>query len=96
MNTKYSCLNCKNYCPKKEVFDGYTEECDGMILVPKTKVIEAHCDAHPRYFKKWWKENGDKRVNEITEPKCLELHDHLKTLNKAIKLAEEILDKTNG
>ena len=90
---KYSCLDCKNYCPEKEVVDGYKEECGGMMLVPKTKVIEAHCDEHPRYFKKWWKENGHKTSEEITEPKCIELHDHLKSLNEMIKIAEEILDK---
>ena len=92
---KYSCLNCKNYCPKKEVVDGYREECDGMMLVPVMKEIPAHCDAHPRYFKKWWKENGDKTSEEITEPKCIDLCDYLKTLNEMIHLSREILDNLN-
>lgn len=91
----YSCLDCKNYCPKKEVVDGYREECGGMILVPKTKVVEHHCDVHPRVFKRWWKDNGHKPSSEVKTPKCIELHEHLKTLNEMIHLAREILDDIN-
>ena len=48
---------------------------------------------HPRYFKKWWKENGDKKSDEVTQPKCLDLHEHLKTLGEMIDIAKEILEK---
>ena len=91
---KYSCLDCQNYCPQKEVVDGYKEECNGMVLVPITKVIERHCDVHPRVFKKWWKENSHlTRENAAEAPSCLLLHEHLQTLGKMINLAQEILDK---
>ena len=91
---KYTCLDCKNYCPKKVIVDGYKEECNGMMLVPITKVIESHCDLHPITYKRWWKKNGNKTSENADEaPKCIELHEHLKALNKMIELSQEILDK---
>jgi len=66
-----------------------------MISVPVYGEIPHHCDVHPRYFKKWWKENSKKTRDNITEPKCLDLHDHLKALDEMIKLSEEILEKIN-
>jgi hypothetical protein len=65
----------------------------GFMLVPVIKDIPSHCDVHPRYFKKWWKENGDKKPDEATQPKCLDLHEHLKTLGEMIDIANEILRK---
>ena len=89
---KYSCLDCKNYKRSETKVVG-RKLVDGFMYVPITKDIPAHCDEHPRYFKKWWKENGKKKLDEIEEPKCLELHEHLKTLVEMNKLAQEILDK---
>jgi hypothetical protein len=66
---------------------------DEFMLVPVTKDIPSHCDVHPRYFKKWWKENGDKKYDEATQPKCLDLHEHLKTLGEMIDIAKDILEK---
>ena len=92
---KYSCLDCKNYCPKQEVVDGYEEVCGGIMLIPKTKVIKPHCNKHPWIFKRWWKENGNKKADDIETPKCIEIHDHLKTLGEMIDLAKEILERNN-
>ena len=91
---KYTCLDCKNYCPKKEIVDGYKEECNGMMLVPITKVIESHCDLHPIIYKRWWKKNGNKTSENADEaPKCIELNEHSKALSRIIELTQEILDK---
>jgi len=65
---------------------------DGFMLVPITEEVPAHCNKHPRYFKKWWKENSNKRRDEITQPKCLDLYEHLKTLCEMINLSKEILN----
>lgn len=48
---KDSCLDCQFYKHKETVFDGYKEECNGMIRVPKYKTIEHHCTEHPKIFK---------------------------------------------
>lgn len=88
---KYSCLDCKNYKPSETKVVG-NKLVDGFMYVPITKDIPAHCDEHPRYFKKWWKENGKKKYDEIEEPKCLELHKHLKTLGEMVELSKKILD----
>ena len=90
---KYSCLDCKNYKPSSTKVVG-SKLVDGFMLVPITKEVPAHCDEHPRYFKKWWKENGSKKSDEVTQPKCLDLHEHLKTLGEMINIAKEILEKT--
>ena len=89
---KYSCLDCKNYIPSETKVVGRKLACDGMISVPVYGNVPAHCDAHPRYFKKWWKENGSKKRDEVTQPKCLELHEHLKTLGEMIDIANKILE----
>jgi len=88
---KYSCLDCKNYRPSETKVVGRKLECNGMISVPVYGDVPHHCVLHPRYFKKWWKENSMKTRDNITEPKCLDLHEHLKTLGEMIKLSEEIL-----
>ena len=88
---KYSCLDCKNYKPSCEKVVG-RKLVDGFMLVPITEEVPAHCVLHPRYFKKWWKENSMKTRDNITEPKCLDLHEHLKTLGEMIKLSNEILE----
>ena len=69
-------------------------ECGGMISVPVYKEIPHHCDVHPRYFKKWWKENSHKcRTDEdYVEPRCYEPNEFNKSLDKMISLAQEILD----
>ena len=92
---KYSCLDCKNYKPKETKVVGRKTECDGMFSVPVYEDIPSHCDKHPRYFKKWWKENANKRRQDedYVEPKCLELTDNLNALDEMIKLSEEILEK---
>ena len=89
---KYTCLDCNNYKPSSTKVVG-KKLVDGFMLVPVTKDIPPHCDVHPRYFKKWWKENGDKKSDETTQPKCLDLHEHLKTLGEMIDIAKEILRK---
>ena len=91
---KYSCLNCKNYKPSSTKVVG-KKLVDGFMLVPITEEVPAHCDEHPRYFKKWWKENGSKKRDEVTQPKCLELYEHLKTLGEMIDIAKDILEKIN-
>ena len=92
---KYTCLDCKNYRPSETKVVGRRFECGGMISVPVYGEVPAHCDKHPRYFKKWWKENGPKKRVDCTEPKCIDLYDHLKTLDEMIKLSKEILEKIN-
>lgn len=89
---KYSCLDCKNYKPSSTKVVG-KKLVDGFMLVPITEEVPAHCDEHPRYFKKWWKENSKKKRDEITQPKCLDLYEHLKTLGEMITLSKEILSK---
>ena len=65
------CLDCQFYKHKETVLDGYKEECNGMILVPKYKTIEHHCTEHPKIFKKWWEANKNKtRENVDDVPKC--------------------------
>ena len=86
---KYSCLDCKNYKPSDTKVVG-RKLVDEFMLVPITKEIPAHCDEHPRYFKKWWKENGNKKTDDVVQPKCLDLYEHLKMLNGTIKLSENI------
>ena len=66
--------------------------CGGMVLEPITKEIPHHCDVHPLYFKRWWKENGDKPSKDIEEPKCLVLKDNLTKLQKCIDLADDMLE----
>jgi hypothetical protein len=90
---KYTCLSCKNYKPTETKVVGRKLECNGMISVPVYKEIPEHCDKHPRYFKKWWKENGPKKRDECTQPKCLELIDSIKALDEMIILTNEILDE---
>jgi hypothetical protein len=48
----HTCLSCKNYKPTETKVVGRKLECDGMFSVPVYKEIPAHCDKHPRYFKK--------------------------------------------
>ena len=94
---KKSCLDCKNYKWSETKVVGRKWECDGMISVPVYKEIPAHCDVHPRYFKKWWKENGHKRRkdDDYVEPKCYEPTEFSKSLDDMIDLAQEILDNIN-
>lgn len=89
---KYTCLDCVNYKPTETKVVGRKLECDGMISAPVYGEIPHHCDKHPRYFKKWWAENGPKKREYCTQPKCIELHEHLKQLDSMIKLAKEILE----
>lgn len=89
---KYTCLDCKNYRPSSTKVVG-KKLVDGFMLVPVIKDIPSHCDVHPRYFKKWWKENGNKKSDEVTQPKCLDIHEHLKTLGEMIDIAKEILER---
>lgn len=92
---KYTCLDCKHYCPEKKVFNGIKPMGFG-VCIPKEKTIEHHCILHQDVFIKWWKENRMKRAVDITEvPDCLELNDHLSQLNKMNQLMEEILDIIN-
>lgn len=75
---------------------GTKEECGGIILTPVTTVVEHHCSKHPRVFKKWWTENANKTKAEIVSvPKCLNPHEHLKTLEEMINLANDILNKNS-
>ena len=81
--TKYTCLDCKHYCHQEKTFDGI-----------EAKTIEHHCSKYPHVFTKWWDENCMKHRDDITDvPKCLELNDHLASLNKMIHLSEQILAK---
>lgn len=91
---KNSCLGCKNYRWKETKVVGRKLECDGMISVPVYKEIPHHCDVHPRYFKKWWKENSHKcrTDKDYVEPRCYEPNEFNKSLDKMISLAQEILD----
>lgn len=89
-------MDCQYYKHEKEVFDGYTKECDGMVLVPKSKTIEHHCVKHPKVFKKWWEENKNKTRDNINEvPKCFLLHESQRPLKEMIDLMNDILDKIN-
>ena len=89
---KHTCLSCKNYIPTQRKVVGRKLECDGLFSVPVYEDVPSHCEKHPRYFKKWWKENGNKCCEDCTEPKCLELTDLTKALVEMNKLAQEILD----
>lgn len=91
---KKSCLSCKNYKFEETKVVGRKLECDGMVSVPIYKKIPHHCDEHPRYFKKWWKENADKtrKDTSFVEPKCYEPNEFTKKLDKMISLTQEILD----
>ena len=92
---KYSCLDCKNYCPAKDVVVGRRIE-DEIFSVPIVEKKPHTCKLHPRIFKKWWEENANKPAGEAGDaPKCLDLHDHLKTLGEMIELSKEILEKLN-
>lgn len=90
---KYSCLDCKNYRPSETKVVGRKLECNGMISVPVYGDVPHHCVLHPRYFKKWWKENAKKRRQDedYVEPKCYEATELSKSLDEMIGLAEEIL-----
>ena len=90
---EFTCLDCKNYKPTSTKVVGWKEECGGMLLSPISKEIPAHCDKHPHYFKKWWKENGKKKRQDAVQPKCIDIHEHLKTLGGMIDIAKEILEK---
>ena len=88
------CLDCQFYKHKETVLDGYKEECNGMILVPKYKTIEHYCTEHPKIFKKWWETNKNKtRENVDDVPKCFVFHESQMSLNETIDLAKKILDK---
>ena len=91
---KKSCLGCKNYKHKETKVVGRELVCDGMMSVPVYKDFPAHCDVHPRYFKKWWKENGNKtdKDPDYIEPRCYEPTDDIKQLDEMIGLMNEILD----
>ena len=91
---KKSCLGCKNYKHKETKVVGRELVCDGMMSVPVYKEIPAHCDVHPRYFKKWWKENGNKTTkdDDYVEPVCYEPTESIKQLDEMIGLMNEILD----
>ncbi len=92
---KYSCLDCKNYRPSETKVVGRKLVCDGMISVPVYGNVPHHCDVHPRYFKKWWKENSYKcRTDEdYVEPRCYEPTELNKSLDEMIDIAKEILEK---
>lgn len=91
--TKYTCLDCKNYCPRKTFLDGLKQTSDG-IYEPKEIVVEHHCSKHPKIFIKWWKENHMKCRKDIEYvPNCLDLNDNLVKLDNLINLAQNILDK---
>lgn len=88
---EFTCLDCKNYKPTSTKVVGWKEECGGMLLSPVSKEIPAHCDKHPRYFKKWWKENAKKKREDAEQPMCLELKESLKSLTEMIDIAKNIL-----
>ena len=92
---EFTCLSCKNYIPKgkKVVRRDVIQTPGGVISFPVYEEVPEHCDKHPRYFKKWWEENGKKKREDAVQPKCIELHDSLKSLVEMNKLAQEILDK---
>ena len=91
---KNSCTNCQYYEKEKTVTDGYEPICGGLALVPKSKVIKAHCTKHPRIFAKWWEANKHKtRENIDNVPKCFLLHESQRPLEKMIDLCNEILEK---
>lgn len=92
---KHTCLDCKHYCYKNTVHDGF-EKISQHIYAPKERTIEHHCKTHPEVFKKWWEENAHKTRDEITEvPTCLELTDFIAHLDNMNKLAQSILDNLN-
>ena len=80
---KYSCLDCKNYRPSETKVVGRKLECNGMISVPVYGDVPHHCVLHPRYFKKWWKENSKKTRDNITEAVRHKMRDVLHSSNKA-------------
>lgn len=89
---KYTCLDCKYYCPENKVYDGLKPIMPG-VCVPKEKIVKHFCTKHQDVFVKWWNENGKKHRADVTEvPECLELNNHLAALNKANQFAIKILD----
>ena len=92
---KKSCLDCKNYKWKETKVVGRKITPDGMMSFPIYKEIPHHCDVHPRYFKKWWKENSNKhrQDEDYVEPKCYEATEFSKSLDEMIGLAKDILEK---
>jgi hypothetical protein len=93
---KNSCLGCKNYRWKetKVIRRDVIQTPEGVITFPVFGDVPHHCDVHPRYFKKWWKENSHKsRTDEdYVEPRCYEPNEFNKSLDEMISLAQEILD----
>lgn len=92
---EFTCLDCKNYIPSttKIVSRDVIKTPIGVISSPVWGDIPAHCDKHPRYFKKWWKENAKKKREDAEQPKCLELRESLKSLTEMIDIAKDILAK---
>ena len=92
---KRTCLDCKYYAPKQEVFDGY-EDIGCGVLTPKSKVIEHHCSKCPKMFEQWWRSNAQKTREEITWiPKCFELTDFAKQTDELIQNMNDILEYLN-
>ena len=91
---KKSCLSCKNYKREETKVVGRKLTCDGMMSVPIYKKFPHHCNVHPRYFKKWWKEIGNKTTinTNYVEPKCHEIKESAKQLKYMIDLANDILN----
>lgn len=93
---KYSCLDCKNYKHKetKVIRRDVIQTPEGVITFPVFGDVPHHCDVHPRYFKKWWKENSRKRMTDkdYVEPKCYEPTELNKSLGEMIDIAKDILE----
>ena len=91
---KKSCLDCKNYKHSETKVVGRELVCDGMMSVPVYKDFPAHCDEHPEYFEKWWKENGNKTTkdDDYVEPVCYEPTEFTRQLDEMIDLMNDILD----
>ena len=91
---KKSCLGCKNYKHSETKVVGRELVCDGMMSVPVYKDFPAHCDEHPEYFKKWWKENANKTRNDddYVEPICYEPTEFTRQIDEMINLMNDILD----
>ena len=90
-----TCLCCKCYVPRDTKVVGRREVVKG-VLEPVTEEIPAHCTKCNDVMLAWFEKYGDVPTNKLTKDDqlpCLELHDHLKGLDKLIAMSQKILDE---
>lgn len=93
-----TCLDCKRFIPADIKVVGKREVVKG-VFEPVTKEIPHHCTKCNDVMLAWFEKYKDVPTSKLTkddQPPCLELREHLKCLDRANSLAQEILDKLNN